>query len=404
MAKFQDSAARKQLLQLTNAMGKSCATETAYCYDPEQPLVGLTPSLAALHGSLRSMLTWVEDFPPVDSSQARFGNPSFKKWHERLVERSVSIIYNILKVHHEQSSTGSQEDYSSSYADQALLQGFSYQGYEAATKVKTIESIPDEKDRIIVIELAAYLQAAFGHPMRIDFGTGHESSFQVFLFTLCRLGCFGSTPSVTADTPPTPERLKAVTLSIYQQYLQVTRQLQTDYMLEPAGSHGVWGLDDYFCLPFYFGACQLQAEKEEEFTTDSINDDSILERYGDRYMYFGCIRYIKFLKKGVPFFETSPMLHDISQLASWQKVASGLFRLYEGEVLNKRQVVQHFVFGNIFSADWIATGSEKEAPTATFRQNQHVGPMARAPWVDEPKPQGAAGTGPLPPTKAPWAK
>jgi hypothetical protein len=109
----------------------------------------------------------------------------------------------------------------------------------------------------------------------------------------------------------------------------------------------------------------------------------------------------------VPFFESSPMLHDISQLAGWAKVASGLFRLYEGEVLNKRQVVQHFVFGNIFSADWIATGSEQQAPTTTFRQNQGVAPMARAPWADESKPQGTVagtGTGAMPPTKAPWAK
>jgi hypothetical protein len=386
MQKFLESPAKTELLKVTSAMGRSCANPACTNrYDPHSPLLGLSPAMAALHGSLSAMKSWLPDFPPNFNSQVRFGNPAFRDWHERLVQRAPSIVHAILLVNKKYPGC---EDYS-----EEILASCAEDGMVAAGQMEEIESF-DENDRIVVMELCVYLQSSFGHHVRLDYGTGHECSFQVFLYALCKVGCFGS----THDEPPTSQRLKAVTLSIWSAYLTITRALQTDYMLEPAGSHGVWGLDDYHCLPFYFGACQLQADGDGS-TPESIQEPGTLSHGSDSFLYYGSISFIKSIKKGVPFFESSPMLNDISHLASWQKVASGLLKLFEGEVLNKRQVVQHFVFGEIFKANWTPSKSPNEAPQETFRTTQNVAPMVRAPWAD----RDAPGTG-SPSTKAPWAK
>jgi hypothetical protein len=394
MDQFLKSPCKKELLQFTAAMGKSCSS-TSYEYAPLQPLIGLFPGMAALHGSLRQMQTWIVEIPPLENAKARFGNPAYKVWHARLLERSVSISNCVLQV----SKTYASKPFES--FDESKLQEASQLGFDAAATAMSLQSISDLQDRARVQELSAYIQLAFGHPIRLDYGTGHESSFQVFLFSLCKLNCFGS----TREMPPSAERLKATTISLYSEYLTVCRQIQTDYMLEPAGSHGVWGLDDYHCLPFYFGACQLQAvDSDLELTPKCIHDDRTLRDQGDRYLYFGCIRYIKFLKKGAPFFESSPMLNDISSLPNWSKVASGLLLLYEGEVLKKRQVVQHFVFGHIFSANWVSSVEEEtQAPVETFRAalpRDALPGSTKAPWA-------AQSTQPptdFAPTRAPWAR
>ena len=55
----------------------------------------------------------------------------------------------------------------------------------------------------------------------------------------------------------TNEDSKAVVVEVFGKYLALARKLQITYQMEPAGSHGVWSLDDFQFLPFIFGSAQL---------------------------------------------------------------------------------------------------------------------------------------------------
>jgi serine/threonine-protein phosphatase 2A activator len=82
----------------------------------------------------------------------------------------------------------------------------------------------------------------------MDYGTGHETSFVLFLLCLTLIRFFY----------PVPDEERELVLRVFVRYLELCWRLQDVYKLEPAGSHGVWGLDDSSFLGYIFGSGQLR--------------------------------------------------------------------------------------------------------------------------------------------------
>jgi len=96
--------------------------------------------------------------------------------------------------------------------------------------------------------LSPYFMTSFGSFLRMDYGSGHETSFAIFLLCLSLLKFFTSEQ----------DEERQIVLLLFVRYLRLCWRLQDVYNLEPAGSHGVWGLDDYSFLGYIFGSGQLR--------------------------------------------------------------------------------------------------------------------------------------------------
>ena len=250
--------------------------------DPDVPHPPVVQSLA----KLLEALTKIIDEAPPDTGPRRFGNISFRKWYDIVRERTPDLL--------------------DQYLPAEVLAYKSSSGVSAKS------------------ELEAYLIGSFGSSQRLDYGTGHELSFIAFLGCLWKLGAFPASQDGDQE--------RGIVLGVIEPYLVLIRRLILTYTLEPAGSHGVWGLDDHSFVSYIFGSAQFSppiSSPADVATEGSLANApnpadvakaTAVQRERGRNMYFSAIGFIYDVKKG-PFWEHSPILYDVSGVkAGWAKI------------------------------------------------------------------------------------
>ncbi|KIX96546.1 uncharacterized protein Z520_07812 [Fonsecaea multimorphosa CBS 102226] len=346
----------RSVLPRKTQTGGGTSTITTWRLDSEDLVY--SDAISRLRSLLNKLIELVDAVPP-DTGPRRFGNVSFRKWF-KIVEEQVD----------------------------ALL-----------TEYLPEELAPAHE------ELGAYLLGSLGSPQRLDYGTGHELSFLAFLACLWKLSFFAD----DTEQPGVEER--GIVLGVFELYLVLIRKLIKTYTLEPAGSHGVWGLDDNSFLPYVFGSAQLCppiTETDDTPTEGSLPDapdasavtkPNLVEKEKKSNMYFSAIAFIYDVKRG-PFWEHSPMLFDISGIKDgWGKINKGMIKMYNAEVLSKFPVVQHFPFGSLLK--WERDPEAKPPPSSTHAASQ---PLRNPTDTNAPSAMRPGGPGPpMGSTAAPWA-
>ncbi|VVC45166.1 Hypothetical protein CINCED_3A000922 [Cinara cedri] len=280
MEVWEMSEAYNDYIGFISAMNKSV------CAIPLNKPLSLSNESKLILNILNSIDNWITEVEPLKES-CRFGNKAFSTFYNLLKTRLPDILSKEL-------------------------------------------SLVDQQN---VIELTTYIIDSFGNPTRIDYGTGHELSFCMFLCGLFKVNMLKQSDS------------KATVNILFSRYLEIVRKLQLRYQMEPAGSHGAWSLDDYQFVPFIWGSAQLI--ENPDLNPNLFVDEKCVQLFKSKYMFLGCIDFIMQVKKGL-FHEHSNQLWNISGVPSWNKINEGLIKMYKKEVLGKFPIIQHVPFGNLF--------------------------------------------------------
>jgi serine/threonine-protein phosphatase 2A activator len=298
----------------------------------------VSPITEAFIDFFTELHTWVSTIPLEKLMKSRFGNIAFRTFQAKLRENAETWMTKIVSASPNKEQLQNQEEVK-----------------------KTVE------------ELIPYILDSFGNAVRIDYGTGHEVHFLLILYILRENNWLKKNSSSeqqeqddSAGAEEETKVLRELCLVVLDEYWRLMNRLQQHYRLEPAGSHGVWGLDDFHHLPFILGAAQFSPsgswKKENLNAPSSLSSSALIptapepaeipskrscEEIAPRNFFFRAVLNIHKTKSGM-FGEHSRVLHSVSGLASWPRVLTGMIKMFEGEVLAKFLIVQHLLFGRTF--------------------------------------------------------
>lgn len=190
LQKFLKSAALKDFMGFVLALNEAAQG---------QPLSVQTTASSAINsmvGVLDTLNSWVDEIPPAKQA-LRYGNPAYREWFAKVDDNAYSLLLTVL---------------------------------------------PSELSHAAV-ELKPMLLDGFGNKTRIDYGTGHETTFAQLLYCLAKLGVF------------TEEDCVPLVSQVFAKYLDLMRKVQTTYWYAATDRAHV------LCLPFAicFSKCKDMA-------------------------------------------------------------------------------------------------------------------------------------------------
>jgi serine/threonine-protein phosphatase 2A activator len=157
---------------------------------------------------------------------------------------------------------------------------------------RLLRTVLPKESHPALVEILPYFVGSFGSAQRLDYGTGHELSFAAFLCTFLLLRVLDPlTDSIAIALIIFPKYSHHHQASSHYRYFALIRRLIETYTLEPAGSHGVWGLDDTSFLPFLFGSGQVRDDISAP-PPSSITQPAVVQLHKDRNLYFDAVAWI----------------------------------------------------------------------------------------------------------------